>query len=518
VEKTGGGSGYADVWYLDHFAWEYKGKKKDLAAAYRQLLTYRENLANPPILVVCDMDRFEVHTNFTGTVKDVYAFNLADLGVNAAFAACKLPPLDVLRAAFEDPERLRPNRTTAQVTEEAAGEFSKLALSLRDRGAEPHEAAHFLIRLLFCLFAEDVGLLPESVFSRLVENTRTRPLEFKKRLMDLLDQMATGGSFGPHDIDHFNGGLFDGNEALELTSADLAVLGKAAKLDWSNIEPSILGTLFERSLDPGKRSQLGAHYTSREDILLIVEPVLMAPLRREWDSVRAEAERLAASRRALIDKPPGVVTTKKERADADKILDRMLQLLQSFTDRLVSVNVLDPACGSGNFLYVALRQMLDLEKEVISFGAFNGLTGFFPRIAPEQMRGIEINEYAHELASVTVWIGYIQWMRENGFGYDRNPILRKIENIRYMDALLEIAPDGTVTAPEWPEADVIIGNPPFLGDKKMRAELGDEYVDRLRQFYEGEVPGGADLVTYWFHRARKAISEGKYKRAGLLAT
>jgi type II restriction/modification system DNA methylase subunit YeeA len=134
------------------------------------------------------------------------------------------------------------------------------------------------------------------------------------------------------------------------------------------------------------------------------------------------------------------------------------------------------------------------------------------------MRGIEINEYAHELASVTVWIGYIQWMRENGFNNQRNPVLRKIENITHMDALMRVEADGSLSEPDWPSADVIIGNPPFLGDKKMRAELGDEYVDRLRRLYEGSIPGGADLVTYWFARSHAMILAGQAKRSGLLAT
>jgi len=199
VLKTGGGSGFADVWRRGHFAWEYKGKRKNLGDAYRQLLAYREDLENPPLLVVCDLDRFEVHTNFTGTVKQVHAFGLGDLGENAPTSTCALPPLEVLRALFSDPERLRPTQTTASVTEQAAREFGKIAASLRARGAEPHDAARFLIRLLFCLFAEDVGLLPAGLFTQLVEKTQTRPDEFGRRLSVLFGAMAAGGAFG---VDH----------------------------------------------------------------------------------------------------------------------------------------------------------------------------------------------------------------------------------------------------------------------------------------------------------------------------
>jgi type II restriction/modification system DNA methylase subunit YeeA len=181
--------------------------------------------------------------------------------------------------------------------------------------------------------------------------------------------------------------------------------------------------------------------------------------------------------------------------------------------------VLDPACGSGNFLYVSLRQLLDLEKAVITFASgVCGLTGFFPRVAPEQMRGLEVNDYAHELASVTVWIGYIQWMRENGFGDPGDPVLRRLDDIRHQDAVLAMGEDGMPTEPPWPDADVIVGNPPFLGDKKMRAELGDDYVDALRGLYAGRVRGGADLVCYWFERARALIEAGEVQRAGLLCT
>ncbi len=182
------------------------------------------------------------------------------------------------------------------------------------------------------------------------------------------------------------------------------------------------------------------------------------------------------------------------------------------------MRVLDPACGSGNFLYVALKQLLDLEKEVIRFAADIGVGGFFPSVSPEQLRGIEVNDYAHELASITVWIGYIQWLRDNGFGQPSEPILKALDTIVQMDALMAFDADGKPYEPAWTEADVIVGNPPFLGDKKMRSEMGDTYVEMLRKLYEGRVPGGADLVTYWFERSRALIEAGKVQRAGLLAT
>ena len=504
--KVGGGSGWADVWRRGYFAWEYKGKHRDLRAAYRQLLQYREDLENPPILVVCDLDRFEVHTNFTGTVKMVYAFNLADLANPSPTPTSSRPPLEVLRAVFAHPESLRPMRTAAQVTEQAATEFARLADDVRARGEDPERAAHFLMRLLFCLFAEDIGLLPTALFVRLVAGTRGRPSEFSTRLRQLFAAMASGGSFGVEDIPYFNGGLFSDDAVLDLTPAGLDILARAAALDWASVEPAIFGTLFERSLDPAKRSQLGAHYTSRDDILLIVDPVLMAPLRRRWVAVQEDARALIAKRDAAM---AGARTRHQQ---------TLASLLLSFSDEIAAVRVLDPACGSGNFLYVALKRLLDLWKEVSLFAADSGVSGLLPyAVGPGQLYGIELNVYAHELASVVVWIGYIQWLHDNGFGIPEAPILKPLHNIRHMDALLK-REDGHLTEPVWPEADVVIGNPPFLGGKRLRGELGDAYVDDLFALYRGRVLREADLVCYFFERTRALIATDRERRAGLLAT
>lgn len=507
VAKIGGGAGFADVWKRSHFAWEYKGKHKNLGDAYKQLLGYREDLQNPPLLVVCDLARFEVHTNFTDTAKKIYAFALTDLLSDVPTATCSLPPLDVLRALFEEPEKLRPERTTSQVTEEAAAQFSRLAESLRSRGNAPQDTAQFLIRLLFCLFAEDVGLLPAKLLTRLLEATRLRPDVFVRRLGVLFAAMSGGGDFGEHDIKHFNGGLFQDAQTLDLTRDDLATLLDAAKLDWDSIEPSIFGTLFERGLDPAKRAQLGAHYTSRADILLLVEPVLMTPLRRRWRDVQAQAL-------ALLPERAGAAGT-RQRA---QVSAAMLKGLQDFAAEIASVQVLDPACGSGNFLYVALRELLDLEKEVINFAAECDLSGFFPSVGPEQMQGLELNEFAAQLAPITVNIGYIQWKRDNAFGQIEEPILKHTRTIVQGDAILAFDAEGTPTEPQWPQADVIVGNPPFLGGNRVRQELGDSYVEALFALYAGRVPAFADLVCYWFEKARELVATGKVKRVGLIAT
>ncbi|CAN5491008.1 class I SAM-dependent DNA methyltransferase [soil metagenome] len=497
--KQTGGQGWADVWKKGYFAWEYKGKHADLDKAYQQLLLYRESLQNPPLLIVGDLNNIIIHTNFTNTIKRTVTITLDALLTSQGMRD--------LRAIFYEPDFFRAPETTEQVTQEAARQFARLAEYLHKRGDEPARIAHFLIRLLFCLFAEDIDLLPKALFTRLVDQGRSKPLAFTQQLRQLFGAMATGGFFGEHAIMHFNGGLFDSEDVLELDRNGLDILYGVTMLDWSNIEPSILGTLFERSLNPSKRAQLGAHYTSKDDILLIIEPVLMVPLRRRWEEVKTKAWELAQRRDDTKDQ--GTRTRRQNELDSS---------LSSFADEIASVRVLDPACGSGNFLYVALKQLLDLGKIVNQFTAEVKASQLFPQANPAQLYGIEINEYAHELAQSTVWIGYIQWLHDNGYGTPSEPILKPLDNIKHMDAILAYDLQSKPVEPAWPEADVVIGNPPFLGDKKMRGELGSKYVTDLRTLYQNYIPGGADLVTYWFWRAFALIQAKKIQRTGLIAT
>jgi len=352
------------------------------------------------------------------------------------------------------------------------------------------------------------------VFTQIVAQVKGDPVRFCKLLGQLFDTMAAGGDFGPMPIRHFNGNLFDDRTVLDLTAEDLARISAAAGLDWSAVDPSIFGTLFERGLDPAKRAQLGAHFTSREDIELVVDAVVMAPLRREWAETKATVETLLATGRktpaasAAPAAPLNPAALRKARMEAESILHQ-------FLDRLRGIRILDPACGSGNFLYVALARLKDLEKEAaVIFPSENGLDAFLPGVGPWQLYGIEINAYAHDLAQMTVWIGWLQWIHANGFGFPADPVLRSLsDNIRHMDSIV-----SETGEPEWPAVDFIIGNPPFLGDKLMRRELGDAYVDRVRALYDGRIPGQSDLCCYWFEKARAHIAAGKCKRAGLLAT
>ena len=495
ARKDSGKDGWADVWKRHHFAWEYKGKHKNLDAAFDQLRQYSLALENPPLLIVCDMLRFRIRTNWTNSVSRTYEFGLDDL----ADAATR----DKLKWAFSDPERLRPGETRQALTEKAARSFATVAQVLRERGHDPHAVAHFVNRLVFCMFADDVGLLPNQMFTRMLERARGAPADFAELAGELFREMASGGRFGLETVEWFNGGLFDDDTALPLEKSDINTVLAAARLDWSEVDPSILGTLFERGLDPSKRAQLGAHYTDRDKIMLIVEPVVNRPWLAEWAAEKAEIA--AELKRADAAKLPATRTRRRNQAE---------QRYRTFLDRLRAFTVLDPACGSGNFLYLALQALKDLEHRVqLEAEAFD-FQRAFPEIGPANVKGIEINPYAAELARVSVWIGEIQWMRRNGFSEARDPILKPLDTIECRDAILT----SDNTEPDWPEADVVIGNPPFLGNRRMRRELGDAVADALPAAYADWVGGRPDLVCYWFAKAGRLVAEGRLQRVGLVAT
>ena len=495
ARKDTGGDGWADVWKRHHFAWEYKGQRADLDAAFGQLRLYALALENPPLLIVSDMLRFRIRTNWTNSVSKTYEFGLDDL----ADAATR----DRLKWAFSDAERLRPGETRQSLTERAAASFAKLAQALRGRGHDPQAVAHFVNRLVFCMFADDVGLLPDHMFTRMLRQSRRTPEHFTDLAGALFRVMASGGRVGFEAVDWFNGGLFDDGAALPLEKSDIDTVLAASDLDWSEIDPSILGTLFERGLDPGKRAQLGAHYTDRDKIMLIVQPVVIRPWLAEWKAekadIAAELERAGTAK--------SLTARTKRRNEAERRYRAFLNRLRAFT-------VLDPACGSGNFLYLALQALKDLEHRVQFEAEALGFQRAFPEIGPANVKGIEINPYAAELARVSVWIGEIQWMRRNGFSEARDPILKPLDTIECRDAILTA--DGT--EPDWPEADVVIGNPPFLGGKLLITHLGEDYVSRMFAAYAGRVPAEADLVCYWFVKGGQQIASGKAQRAGLVAT
>ena len=489
------------------------------------MLRYRESLLNPPLLVVCDFDRYIIRTNFNGTVQETHEFT------NANIDDPKI--LQLLRAAFTNPEFLKPQRTTDEVTEKLAQQIGEVALSLQQReSVELIDArsrrelavaqrknlriARFLNRIVFCFFAEDTALLPKNVVTDIFKTGVDDPAHFAEVLEDLFRKMAKGGTFGPDKIRHFNGHLFEEATVFELTEEEIGKLAVASEADWQFIQPSIMGNLFERGLDPSHRAQLGAHYTSEEDIKTLVEPVLMAPLRHEWSKTKVKVA-------------PAFVRGEGKASDRAK--------LSAFHDKLAAITVLDPACGSGNFLYVSLQLLLDLEKEFITFATQLGFK-FEPRVNVQQLKAIELNAYAFELAQVAVQIGYLKWRRDNGFPNEREPVLQDLENFQNEDALLvshfrskakslkeaqagEHATDDALkfyTERKWPSCDIIVSNPPFLGDKLMRGEMGYDYVKELRCIYGDRIPGQSDLCCYWFEKARDLIHHKHCKRAGLLGT
>jgi len=500
ANKSESGKGFADVWRKGYFAWEYKGKNGNLEKAYAQLLRYRAALENPPLLIVSDMNEIQIHTNFTNTPEHIHSITLANLDQPENFQK--------LKWIFTNPENFKPGQTIEQITTAAAEQFAELAQILRDRGHAPDQVAHFLSKLIFCLFAEDAGLLPKNILTQLIESAGKDIELFNGMLSEMLLKMNQGGRFGMQRIAWFNGGLFSDDLYLPLQASDLPVLSACSRLDWSQIEPSILGTLFERGLDPDKRSQLGAHYTPRSDMERVVDPVLTQPLRAELDML------LSKQAQALEQ-----AETKKNKAALTKASNKARKELQGWLDRLRQLRVLDPACGSGNFLYVALERLHHLEKDVLYrlSDLEGGQMSSDVQVGPHQVLGLELNPYAAELARVTVWIGHLQWMIQNGFGYAENPILQSLDHIRQQDAILDLSgPQPSI--PDWPEADFIVGNPPFLGDKKMIRELGEDYTATLRKVWKGEVPGGADLVCYWFAQAQKQIETNKTKSVGFVCT
>ncbi|MBZ0069270.1 MAG: hypothetical protein K8F26_10725, partial [Thiobacillus sp.] len=340
IKKSSASQGWADVWKKNCFAWEYKAPDRNLGAALTQLMGYALVLDNPPLLVVSDRKRIEIHTHFTGTPSEVHDILLEDIG--------QPENLQKLRWLFDAPERFKPRTTTYAVTEDAARKMGKLAERLNAQGNTPLQTAHFLIQCVFCMFAEDARLLPEKLFETVLDKSNPDGTKAQSRLTELFTAMRKGGDFALETIPYFNGGLFELIEVPPLTTQDVVQLLDAARMGWGEIEPAILGTLFERGLNPDMRSQLGAHYTDPATILKLIRPVIEAPLLAEWQAVKTCIQ-------LLLEKHNQGGKGSKTAGD-----DAQAAFIQ-FIQRLKAYRVLDPACGSGNFLYLALKTLKDLE-------------------------------------------------------------------------------------------------------------------------------------------------------------
>ncbi|MEM6328058.1 MAG: DNA methyltransferase [Bacteroidota bacterium] len=495
-------------------AWE-----ATMDAARRQAAGYARNLESaepaPPFLVVSDVGYcLDLYADFSGTGRLYRPF--PDPERNRVF----LPDLTdadtraTLAAVFTNPLSLDPARRQARVTVSLARTLAGLADELdgatdadgREMDAEAR--AGFLSRVLFAMFAEDAGLVPEGAFTRLLDAYASDLDALPLALGAFFETMDRGGYVGEvrAKLRQFNGALFKDARAPRLSRRAYETLVDAAHADWTSVEPSIFGTLIERALDPEERHALGAHFTPRAYVERLVGPAVLEPLRAEWEATWAAASTLTTEAEAAT----AAATRTRKRNEARAVL-------RAFFARLASVRVLDPACGSGNFLYVTLRGLLELESEARR--AAQRLVGEAPGegfgVTPAQMRGIEVDARAAAIADLVLWIGYLQYNRER-YGDAQplpEPILDGYGQVEHRDAVL--APDGT-PAP-WPEAEFIVGNPPFIGASRMREALGDEYTEALRAAYP-EVPESADFVMHWWERAARAVARGEAERFGLITT
>lgn len=517
--------------------------------AYGQALGYAQTLDDPPpFILTTDIGYcIEFYAAFDGS-GNYRAFPNAQ--TNRVYLKSLLDPLvgpktlDLLRAVFTDPHSLDPSKRATKVTREVAGHLAKLARVLEDAGEPPERVARFLMRAIFTMFAEDVGLLPEGLFVRLIEeHWLPNPPAFPGGIRSLWKAMNEGGDYFVGKLLQFNGGLFKDTDAPPLKVEHLLRLQEAARCDWSEVEPAIFGTLLERALDPHERHRLGAHYTPRAYVERLVRPTIEEPLRAEWDLVRAEVRQLVEAGKEAAAK----------------------KAVRAFYDKLTHTRVLDPACGTGNFLYVTLDLFKRLEAEVVALlseleetQTIGEMAGY--GVTPQQFLGIEVKPWAKEIAELVLWIGYLQWhFRTRGRVNPPEPVLRDYGNIQLRDAVLaydreegvrddsgrplstwdgrtykkspvtgEDIPDEAAQVPvyhyvnarqaTWPKADFIVGNPPFLGTKRMRAALGDGYVEALREVYKADIEDNADFVMFWWHKAAEAVERGEVRRFGLITT
>ena len=445
-------------------------------------------LKTPPLLIASSFAVIRIRTNFPSIESVQHEIRIAELA--------KPEKLDVIKKVFDDPDWFNTGKTRDDVTKETATLFQAMSTDMAGSGYGHHDLAKYLNQIIFCLYAEDAGLLPDRSFTDLVVNQRRDPLRFQRGAETLFSEMNCGGLFGPETIDQFNGELFAHIPGVTLNTPALERLAEATEKNWSNIEPSIFGTLFERALGlTEEQAPLGAHYTSEVDIRRVVEPVILDHLERRWGEAKSDADTCLHGGHSN---------------DAS-------QVMQVYREHLGGLQVLDPACGSGNFLYVTLKALLDLERRAIDYQIGLGTRPVPPMVSPTQMLGLEVNEYATQLAKTALWIGYIQWHQANGFEYTNRPILDNINGIECRDATISDA-CGAAVKSLWPSANYIVGNPPFLGTSNMLAALGDRYTHRLRETYATELNGAVDLCCYWFEQARAQIAAGRTERAGLLAT
>ena len=537
-----------------HAYWSY------IQAAYEGQARFYAGLLDegrPPALVVVDIgEAFFVWPRRDGGYPDFYSperihiplTQLADEG-----------SARLLLAVFENPAELDRSRIQKKVTEEVAVLLAELSKALGKKH-DPHEVARFLMRCIFCMFAEDVDLLPSAHFSGLLQKGLSRPAGLTLELTRLFEVMNAGGTYDFEPIRRFNGALFRDASALPLESKEVRLLADVAALDWSFVDPSIFGTLLERALDPRERHRLGAHYTPRAYVERLVRATIDEPLRLEWEAVQARVDELLRT-----DKNPGGASPAPSPTPSKARLTEARKLLMAFRARVGRVRVLDPACGTGNFLVVAYGVVKSLEHEVLEAlravgGGQQGLALVGESVVPDHFLGLEVNAWAAEIAQLVLWMGHLQWeIHHRGQSAIVEPVLSDKRSIEERDALIAVeqrvprldpitglaltrwdgrtmkvhhvtgndVPDESARAPvedlvgvaraSWPDAEFIVGNPPFIGNKRMRDALGDAYVEAVRAAFP-EVPDTVDFVMYWWFLAAERVTRGRARRFGLITT
>ena len=489
----------------------------------------------PPFLIVCDIGHcFEIYADFSGQGKNyaqfpdrqgfrIYLEDLANETIR-----------ERLRLIWLDPHKLDPAKISARVTREIAARLAKISKHLEEatdaqgrRLHDPEAVALFLMRCLFTMFAEDVELLPKDSFRDLLARCIAKPEMFQRQVTQLWEAMDEGGfSFAlERNVKKFNGYLFKNRTAFALPREEIGELYEAARANWRLVEPAIFGTLLEQALNPAERRKLGAHYTPRAYVERLVIATVMEPLKAQWANVQAAAE------------------TRRNEGD----VKGARALIAAFQDQLCETKILDPACGTGNFLYVALELMKRLEGEVLEAMASLEDQGAIAlkTIDPHQFLGLEVNPRAAAIAELVIWIGFLQWhFRTRGAPPDE-PILKDFKAVKVADAVLawsarelargengrplertdaeglrvEVYAYKNPKRPEWPMADYIVGNPPFIGGKDLRNRLGEGYAQALWAAHP-HMNESADFVMYWWDRAAELLTlKGTaLKRFGFVTT
>lgn len=458
----------------------------------------------PPFIIVCDVGHaLEIYADFNGKGRDYTQFPDRQ-GFRIYLEDLRREEIrERLRLVWTDPKSLDPTRKAAEATREVALRLAEVSKSLEKRNFAAEDVASFLMRCLFTMFAEDVELLPKDSFVGLLQECVAEPSIFEGVVGELWAAMNEGRLAASlrAKVRHFNGEFFENPVVLPLNKEEIGELLVAATKNWRNVEPAIFGSLLEGALDPKERSKLGAHYTPRAYVERLVVPTIMEPLREDWRAVTVAVEKLVGEgdRKAAI------------------------AAVKAFHERLCEVRVLDPACGTGNFLYVAMEKIKQLEDEVLealaSLGGQVALGFETHRVDPHQFLGIEVNPRAAAIAELVLWIGFLQIHYRSNREHPSEPILRAFRNIECRDAVLEWDGAGTPQRPDWPEAEFIVGNPPFVGGKDIRSRMGDEYTEALWAAHR-KMNDSADFVMYWWDRAAGllAAKESKVRRFGFVTT